>query len=298
MVSTVYGSEGAREALLGQVRQVDDWEPLLDRALPAARRLRRAVRRVRLGRVQRQRLHAEPPGERRPRTRGIPTTRSSYRCAAATDALLGILSVDEPVSGRKPSGDEIDVLVAVSEHAAIAVEAAQETARAKANRDALERLLDVSARLNETWDAEMLLVQVCNAISEALGFDKVARAIAERRGQPLHRRRGRIRGQSEHRVPRSQPTSSSSCCGRSTRSRAATCSSTRRPARSFRTASRAIARSSTAGARTRGRTTGCSCRSTIAALAASATSGPTIRSIGCAPTPTGCRSSAPSRTRP
>ena len=30
VVSTVYGSEGAREALLGQVRQVDDWEPLLD----------------------------------------------------------------------------------------------------------------------------------------------------------------------------------------------------------------------------------------------------------------------------
>ncbi|HVW88051.1 MAG TPA: hypothetical protein VHC01_01170, partial [Gaiellaceae bacterium] len=30
VVTTVYGSEEAREALLGHVRQVADWEPLLD----------------------------------------------------------------------------------------------------------------------------------------------------------------------------------------------------------------------------------------------------------------------------
>ena len=68
----------------------------------------------------------------------------------ADGRLLGILSVDEPISGRKPSGDEIDVLVAVSEHAALAVQTAQEATRAKANRDALERLLAVSASLNES----------------------------------------------------------------------------------------------------------------------------------------------------
>ena len=49
----------------------------------------------------------------------------------ADGRLLGILSVDEPISGRKPSGDEIDVLVAVSEHAALAVQAAQEATRAQ-----------------------------------------------------------------------------------------------------------------------------------------------------------------------
>ncbi|OYV77970.1 MAG: hypothetical protein B7Z73_19925, partial [Planctomycetia bacterium 21-64-5] len=88
--------------------------------------------------------------------------------------LLGVLSVDEPVSGRRPSGDEIDVLVAVSEHAALAIEATQDAARAKANRDALGRLLEVSTRLNETWDAATLLDQVCDAISDALGFEQVA----------------------------------------------------------------------------------------------------------------------------
>src|SRR5581483_8382512 len=83
-------------------------------------------------------------------------------------------SVDEPLSGRKPSGDEIDVLVAVSEHAVLAVEAAQEAARAQANREALQRLLDVSTRMNETWDSTELLTRVCGAISDALGFEKVA----------------------------------------------------------------------------------------------------------------------------
>src|SRR5581483_6251800 len=73
----------------------------------------------------------------------------------ADGSLLGILSVDE--------------LVAVSEHAALAVEAAQEATRAKANRDALERLLAVSTQLNETWSATELLQQVCGAISDALG---------------------------------------------------------------------------------------------------------------------------------
>ena len=173
VVSTVYGSEGAREALLGQVRQVDDWEPLLDQ-----RFLQRGAYVVPSGEfdwdeysgsVYTPNLQvSDDPGAWHPDDAlFVPMRGSDWR-------LLGILSVDEPLSGRKPSGDEIDVLVAVSEHAAIAVEAAQETARAKANRDALERLLEVSTRLNETRDADTLLAQVCSAISDALGFDKVA----------------------------------------------------------------------------------------------------------------------------
>jgi PAS domain S-box-containing protein len=173
VVSTVYGSDGAREALLGQVRQVDDWEPLLDQ-----RFLQRGAYVVPYGEFDWNQYSgsvytpnlqvSDDPGAWHPDDALFVPMRGS------DGRLLGILSVDEPLSGRKPSGDEIDVLVAVSEHAAIAVEAAQETARAKANRDALERLLDVSTRLNETRDADTLLAQVCSAISEALGFDKVA----------------------------------------------------------------------------------------------------------------------------
>ena len=173
VVTTVYGSDEARGQLLGQVRQVSDWEPLLDR-----RFLQRGAYLVRAGEFDWETL----TGETFTPSLSVSDDPNSWHPEDALFApmrgsdgqLLGILSVDEPISGRKPSGDEIDVLVAVSEHAALAVEAAQDAARSKANRDALERLLEVSTRLNETSDAPTLLGQVCSAISDALGFDKVA----------------------------------------------------------------------------------------------------------------------------
>jgi PAS domain S-box-containing protein len=171
IVSTVYGSDDAREALLGQVRQVSDWEPLLDQ-----RFLQRGAYLVPYGEFNWESLAAYTPD--------LPVSDDPNAwhpddalfapMRGADGRLLGILSVDEPISGRKPSGDEIDVLVAVSEHAALAVQTAQEGTRAKANREALERLLAVSASLNETSDTTELLQHVCAAISEALGFEKVS----------------------------------------------------------------------------------------------------------------------------
>jgi PAS domain S-box-containing protein len=171
VVTTVFGSAEAREALLGQVHQPSDWDPLLDQ-----RFLQRGAYLVPHGQFDWSDHEAFTPN--------LPVSDDPNAwhpddalfapMRAADGRLLGILSVDEPISGRKPSGDEIDVLVAVSEHAAIAVQAAQEAKSAKANRDALERLLAVSTRLNETWDTTELLQLVCSAISEALGFDKVA----------------------------------------------------------------------------------------------------------------------------
>src|SRR5437868_8191130 len=171
VVSTVYGSDVARQALLGQVRQVSDWNPLLDQ-----RFLQRGAYLVPYGEFNWDSLATYTPD--------IPVSDDPNAwhpddalfapMRGADGRLLGILSVDEPISGRKPSGDEIDVLVAVSEHAALAVQAAQEATRAQANREALERLLAVSASLNETADTSELLQHVCAAISEALGFEKVA----------------------------------------------------------------------------------------------------------------------------
>lgn len=173
VVSTVYGSDDAREALLGQVRQVSDWEPLLDQ-----RFLLRGAYLVPEGEFDwdahgGMAFTPDLPDTDDPQA-WHPYDALFAPMRGADGRLLGILSVDEPISGRKPSGDEIDVLVAVSEHAAAAVEAAQDAARAKANRDALEHLLAVTARLNETWDTQELLQHVCTAISDALGFEKVA----------------------------------------------------------------------------------------------------------------------------
>jgi PAS domain S-box-containing protein len=173
IVTTVYGSDDARTALLGQVQPPSEWEPLLD-----ARFLQRGAYFITAGELDWDAVGgttytpdlvvSDDP------TAWHPDDALFMPMRGPDGELLGILSVDEPLSGRRPSGDEIDVLVAVCEHAALAVQAAQEAARAQANRDALERLLAVSTTLNETSDTPTLLGQVCAAISEALRFEKVA----------------------------------------------------------------------------------------------------------------------------
>jgi len=173
VVATVHGSEKARETLLYQVRQVADWAPLRD-----DRFLRRGAYLIPAGQFDWNELSgatytpeltiSDDPGAWHPDDALFAAMRS------ADGELLGILSVDEPISGRKPNDGDIDVLVAVSEHAALAIQTSQEATRANANREALERLLEVSTTLNESTDTRHLLGQVCTAISDALGFDKVA----------------------------------------------------------------------------------------------------------------------------
>jgi PAS domain S-box-containing protein len=173
IVTTVYGSDDAKAALLGQVQPPSEWEPLLD-----ARFLQRGAYFITAGEIDWDAVGgttytpdlvvSDDP------TAWHPDDALFMPMRGPDGELLGILSVDEPLSGRRPSGDEIDVLVAVCEHAALAVQAAQEGTRAQASRDALERLLAVSTTLNETFDTPTLLGQVCAAVSEALRFEKVA----------------------------------------------------------------------------------------------------------------------------
>ncbi|HEY0417730.1 MAG TPA: PAS domain S-box protein [Gaiellaceae bacterium] len=184
VVTTVHGSAKAREALLGQVRQVGDWEPLLDE-----RFLRRGAYLVAAGDFDWSGYIGAtytPELEVSDDPLAWHPDDALFAPMRGPDGdLLGILSVDEPLSGCRPNEGDIDVLVAVSEHAALAVQAAQEDARAKANRDALTRLLEVSTTLNESSDAGHLLRQVCSAISEALGFAKVSVQLLDADG--LHR---------------------------------------------------------------------------------------------------------------
>jgi PAS domain S-box-containing protein len=171
VVSTVHGSDEARDALLGQVRQISDWAPLLDQ-----RFLQRGAYLVPHGEFDWSAHDAFTPDIPVLDTPNAWHPEDALFVPMRTSGgdLLGVLSVDEPTSGRRPTGAEIDVLVAVAEHAALAVQSAQETARAKANSEALGHLLEVSARLNDTHDAHELLQLVCSAVAEALRFDKVA----------------------------------------------------------------------------------------------------------------------------
>jgi diguanylate cyclase (GGDEF)-like protein len=97
--------------------------------------------------------------------------------------ILGFLSVDEPFSGRRPTDDDLEVLSAMAAHVALAVENAQAQAESARHNASVEHLLRVSAQLNGRSSAEETLGAVCEAISEALGFEKVVLALDEGDGR-------------------------------------------------------------------------------------------------------------------
>jgi diguanylate cyclase (GGDEF)-like protein len=176
-VTNVYGNEGAREALLGDARDLSSWRPLLDE-----RFLRHGAYLI--------------PHEHFDWAADVATFVPDIEPSDDPDAwhpedalmvpmrhsaghLLGILSVDEPRSGRKPTDGELDVLVAVAEHAALAVESAQAAADAARHSAALEHLLRVSSRLSETLDPDEIFQSVCESVRDALGFQHVAVELVE-----------------------------------------------------------------------------------------------------------------------
>jgi diguanylate cyclase (GGDEF)-like protein len=172
-VTTVHGNEVACAQLLGQVRGIAEWQPLLDE------------------RFRRRGAYVVQAGEY---DWSAESDTSSYipdvEPATGSDAwqpedalfvplwhsagqLLGILSVDEPVDLRRPSDEALDVLVALAEHAALAVQSSQESAEAARHRLALERLLGVSSRLTAQPRVDEILRAVCTGVRDALGFQVV-----------------------------------------------------------------------------------------------------------------------------
>jgi diguanylate cyclase (GGDEF)-like protein len=99
--------------------------------------------------------------------------------------LIGVISVDEPESGRRPADDEIDALVAIARHAALALRMAQDTANDVQHHRMLEGILEVSARVAEADDPEDILQAVCDGIRDALGFQTVVIELAPRPDMPL-----------------------------------------------------------------------------------------------------------------
>ena len=99
--------------------------------------------------------------------------------------ILGVISVDEPETGRRPTDAELDALVTIARHAALALQIAQNTADDVQHQRMLERVLEVSTRLAEADDVDAVLQAVCDGIADALGFDKVVIELAEARDLPL-----------------------------------------------------------------------------------------------------------------
>jgi diguanylate cyclase (GGDEF)-like protein len=179
-VVVVHGSDEARRLLLGTSRSWAGWQSLLD-----PRFERRGTYLIPAGEFDwdaegvvsyvppAAHATAGDPGEWHPEDGLMVPLRSS------TGRLLGIVSVDEPIDGRRPPDLQLEVLAAVCGHAALAVEHAQATAEADRQRAAVQHLLRVSARLTGRRSVEEMLFAVCAGIREALGFQRVIVALTE-----------------------------------------------------------------------------------------------------------------------
>jgi diguanylate cyclase (GGDEF)-like protein len=172
VVTTVHGSDAARERLMGDARERTVWEPLL-----LERYLHGGAYLIPHGEIDWETYAPGsyvPEGESRTDAGAWHPEDALFVPLRHSDGhLIGILSVDEPDSGRTPRSEELEILVAMAEHAAIAVQSAQEAAAAARHRAALEQLLAVSSRLTETFSIDAILQSVCGAIHAALGFENV-----------------------------------------------------------------------------------------------------------------------------
>ena len=176
-VTTVYGNEEAKAVLLGNARPGEDWTVLL-----VERFERHGAYFVPSGAVDWDALGPSyvPEGARACHPDAWdPEDALFVPMRDQRGLLLGILSVDEPVSGRKPTDEELEVLVSLVDHAALAVEAAREAAESARHQRALEELLAVSSRITgEPSDSEILR-RVCTGIRDALDFRNVCAALVD-----------------------------------------------------------------------------------------------------------------------
>ena len=176
-VTTVYGNEEARQVLLGNARPLDDWTVLLSERFE-----HRGAYVVLAGTVDWGSLgpsyvpQADPapgPDAWDPEDALFVPMRDQH------GSLLGIVSVDEPLSRRRPTDDELDVLVALVDHGALALEAAREATASTRHQRALEELLAVSSRITGETSSSEILRRVCVGIRDALDFQNVCAALVD-----------------------------------------------------------------------------------------------------------------------
>jgi diguanylate cyclase (GGDEF)-like protein len=87
---------------------------------------------------------------------------------------LGFLSMDEPVSGRRPEDDDLRLLRAICSHAEQALAGARRNELATENERMLSQLLAVSPALSGSVTGLDLLETACDTVVPYLGFERVA----------------------------------------------------------------------------------------------------------------------------
>lgn len=87
---------------------------------------------------------------------------------------LGILSIDEPRSGRMPDLSELRLLRAICSHAEQSLENAQASAQTQRHRDRMAILLEAATRFSECRTYREVLETACEALIPGLGFERAA----------------------------------------------------------------------------------------------------------------------------
>jgi hypothetical protein len=125
-VTTVYGADSVRRELLGTTNRLSVWKQLLD-----DRYHRRGAYHIRAGELDWSRVGGARAvvGEVAGSDPWLwqPEDELFVPMYDGDGQLLGVLSVGEPASRRRPSDDELDILVAIAEHAADAIEPLRST---------------------------------------------------------------------------------------------------------------------------------------------------------------------------
>jgi diguanylate cyclase (GGDEF)-like protein len=184
-VETVHGSDAVREALLGSVYGWESWHRLLH-----PRFLREGAYFIPNDAFDWSRddgVRFVPAGE--PLVIGPlgwhPNDELFVPLQRSDGQIVGVMSFGDPVSGLRPDDEQLALAVALASHAALALETAQERERLQRHQTGLEQLLHVSSQLPQTISTEAMLTSVCEAVREALDFDKVLIQLSEPEGGRL-----------------------------------------------------------------------------------------------------------------
>jgi diguanylate cyclase (GGDEF)-like protein len=178
-VATVHGNDPVRDALLGSVYEWSSWTPLLDERF--ARAGVYFIPNDAFDWSQDVGKRFVPAGE--PAVAGPegwhPNDELFVPLEHSDGQIVGIMSFGDPVDGRRPDDEQLAIAAALASHAALALEAAQERARSQRHQLGLEQLLHVTSQLPQTISTDAMLTSVCEAISDALEFDKVLIQLVE-----------------------------------------------------------------------------------------------------------------------
>ncbi len=91
---------------------------------------------------------------------------------------LGLLSVDEPLSGMRPSDDEVHLLRTICLHVEQALRTAKRTRQNAEDTRMLARVSEISPQMSKCLDRRELYRLVGDTITADLGFERVAVYIA------------------------------------------------------------------------------------------------------------------------